>query len=107
MEEYSETLTKISSDITASLIFYEKNQDDIDELIALADVTLRSAKKGASGDLLSDIKSARRRAWLYKTRNFIGWKFKPESQHARNVSKGINIVIAELHNVKKELMAGK
>jgi hypothetical protein len=107
VEEFSETLTKISSDITASLNSYEKNRDDIDEFIALADVTLRTAKKGASGDLLSDIKTARRRAWIYKIREFIGWKLKPNSKHARNVSKGINVVIAELKNVKQELIIGK
>ena len=107
VEEFSETLTKISSDITSCLNSYDKNKEDIDEFIALADVTLRTVKKGASGDLLSDIKTARRRAWLYKTRGFIGWKFKPDSKHARNVSKGINVVIAELKNVKKELMVGK
>lgn len=107
VEEFSGTLAKISSDITNSLNSYEKNKEDIDEFIALADVILRTAEKGASGDLLSDIKKARRRAGIYRARDFFGWKLKPSSKHARSVSKCINVVIAELKNVKQELIIGK
>jgi len=106
LDDFSETLTEISSNIVASLNSYELNREDIDEFISLADVTLRTAKKGAKGDLLSDIKTARRKARIYKYRGFIGWKLKPDSKNARSVSKSINIVIAELDNVKKEIMVG-
>ncbi|MUI54412.1 hypothetical protein [Aliivibrio fischeri] len=107
VDEFAEKLTKISSKIISGLNSYDSNKDDIDELVAVADVVLRSAQKGASGDLSSDLAKARRQTRIYKIRNFMGGRFKPESQHARNVSKSINVVVAEFQNVKKELMVGK
>lgn len=107
VEEFGDRLTNISSKITACLNAYESNKDKVDELIALADVALRSVQKGASGDLKSDLSKARWQIKIYKVRDFLGGRFKPESKHARNVSKSINVVVAELQNVKKELMVGK
>ncbi|RWX57205.1 hypothetical protein [Photobacterium chitinilyticum] len=107
VEEFGDRLTIISSDITSCLNSYDLNKDKVDELVALADVALRSVQKGASGDLNSDLTKARRQTRIYKIRDFLGGRFKPESKHARNVSKSLNVVVAELQNVKRELMAGK
>ncbi|RNE62717.1 hypothetical protein EEJ34_13785 [Vibrio cholerae] len=100
-------MTELSSKIVGCLNSFETNKDQVDELVGLAEVAIRSAKKGSSGALKSYLSKAHRQAKLYKCRERIGFRFSPESKHARNVTKSINIAVAEMHNVKKELMVGK
>lgn len=107
VDEHAKTLTELSSKIVGCLNSFETNKDQVDELVGLAEVAIRSAKKGSSGALKSYLSKAHRQAKLYKHRERIGFRFSPKSKHARNVTKSINIAVAEMDNVKKELMVGK
>lgn len=107
VEEHCDRLKEISSTITFGLNNYNNNADDVHESICVADVRLKTMKKGASGDLLKYIKSARRKAFLYNVKLKIGYKYKPIASDARSVVTKINVVIAELDNVKRELLVGE
>ncbi|CAH6891608.1 conserved hypothetical protein [Vibrio chagasii] len=107
VDEHAKILADLSSKIVGCLNSFETNKDRVDELVGLAEVAIRSAKKGSSGALKSYLSTAHRQAKLYKYREFIGFRFSPKSKHARNVAKSINIAVAEIQNVKKELMVGK
>lgn len=93
--------------MSAYLADYDDNKDDILELLALVEVELRAIQKGASDDLLKDVKQARalikaysRRGWLIKIS-----EVKSESK-AREIKTSLTVVAAQFEHVKKGLLAG-
>lgn len=108
IEEHTEKLDKIASKISELLQSFSDNKLDIDKEFAIADVKLRAIQKGASRELLSDVKKARKKIRLFRWRYWskITW-LKPEERLARQIYTDLNIVVEELLNVKKELLVGK
>jgi len=84
---------------------FSKNEKDIEELFALADVELRAMQRGADGDLSADIKKSRRMIKKYTSRIYF-WVKKNESS-AREIKTGLSVVSAELYHHKKSLVIGK
>ncbi|MBE0372986.1 hypothetical protein PFLA_a0617 [Pseudoalteromonas flavipulchra NCIMB 2033 = ATCC BAA-314] len=84
---------------------FSKNEKDIEELFALADVELRAMQRGADGDLSADIKKSRRMIKKYTSRIYF-WVKKNESS-AREIKTGLSVVSAELYHHKKSLIIGK
>lgn len=108
IEEHSKSLGEMASNIASLLTSFVGNEAEIDQELAIADVKLRNIQKGASGDLLSDVKRARKRIRKFRWRYRINLGFlKPEEKTVRQAYTDINIVVEELINVKKELLAGK
>lgn len=107
IEEHSSSLGEIASNIASLLLSFSGNEAEIDKELAIADVKLRNIQKGASGDLLSDVKKARKKIGKFRWRYKININyFKPEEKLVRQIYTDINIVVEELFNVKKELLAG-
>lgn len=107
IEEHSNSLASIASDVSSLLSSFVGNESEIDKELAIADVKLRNIQKGASGDLLSDVKKARKRIRKFRWRYRINMKyFKPEEKLVRQIYTDINIVVEEMSNVKKEIMTG-
>lgn len=108
VEEHSKSLGEISSRISNLLESYSKNQNDIEQEIAIADVKLRTIQKGASGSLLSDVKRTRKKIKRYRwaSRLNLGF-FKADENSIRRIKTEISVVVEELSNVKKELLVGK
>ncbi|MEY3881846.1 MAG: hypothetical protein RIQ94_2642 [Pseudomonadota bacterium] len=108
VDDHSRKIQTISSEISSLLQSYDKNYYEIDEKIALADVELRAISRGATGNLLSDVKDAR--ALIYKYRH-IFWLIKSEKNKsenlAREIKKLLSVVLAEFDYVKKDLLVGK
>ena len=108
VEEHADNLAKLSSEVSNMLNSYDDEDHQIYEAFALANVELRSIQKGASGSLLNDVKSARKGISMFKLRRFLGIKYiGPTRKTIRYVNTKINIVVAELQNVKKELLVGE
>lgn len=108
VEEHTDKLKKIASNISNYLNNYNNEDHQIHEEFALADVELRYIQRGASGNLLKDIKNARAGIRSFQLRSFIKIEaIKPDQKTIRHINTKINIVVAELQNVKKELMVGK
>ncbi|WP_415881726.1 hypothetical protein [Neptuniibacter sp. QD34_54] len=105
VDDHMKKITEISSDISPLLKSYVENKNDIDELFALADVELRAMEKGASGDLLADIKSSRNVIKKYSSKLWF-WVDKNEDS-AREIKKRLSVVSAELYHHRKSLITGK
>lgn len=87
---------------------YSENQHEIESSFAIANVTLRTIQKGASGNLSSDVKKARRKIRFYRFKSWVNAsRFKPDELSARKVKTELSVVVEELKNVKKELLVGK
>lgn len=107
IEEHSDSLAEIASNIANLLVSYVGNEAEIDQELAIANVKLRNIQKGASSDLLSDVKSARKKIGRFRRRYRVNLCFyKPEEKLVRQAYTDINIVVEELDNVKKELLVG-
>lgn len=107
IKEHSTSLGKIASNVSSLLPSFADNEVEIDEELAIADVKLRNIQKGASGDLLSDVKKARKKIGKFRWRCRVNIKgFKPEEKLARQVYTDINIVVEEMSNVETEIMTG-
>ncbi len=107
IEEHSNSLGEIASNISSLLSTFVGNEAEIDGSLAIADVKLRNIQKGASGDLLSDVKKTRKKIGKFRWRYRINIKrFKPEEILVRQIYTDINIVVEEISNVKKEIMTG-
>ncbi len=102
LEEHEVKLKDMSSNIVICLNSYERNVDQIDELLGLANVELRYLQKGASGTLKKEIKKTRSTIRWFRIRLSFGGKLKPNASNARKACKSINMVIAELQHVQKE-----
>jgi len=105
IDDHMKKITKISSDISPLLKSYIENRNDIDELFALADVELRAMQRGASGDLLADIKNSRNAIKKYSSKIWF-WVDKNEDS-AREIKKQLSVVSAELYHHRKSLITGK
>ena len=102
LEEHEVKLKDMSSQVVSCLNSYERNVEQIDELLGLANVELRYLQKGASGTLKKEIKKTRSSIRWFRIRLSFGWKLKPDASNARKACKNINMVIAELQHVQKE-----
>ena len=94
VDDHMKKISDISSEVSSLLRLYPENQKDIEELFALANVELRAMQRGATGDLLSDIKNSRKKirkfgSWLYF------WVEKNEAS-AREIKTSLSVVSAEL-----------
>lgn len=108
VEGHQVSLRKIASKLSQLFLNFDKNIDEIYDELAIADVKLRNLQKGASDDLLSDIKKARKKIFIFRVKYSFSIKyFKVSESHARKIYTAINVVVEELINVKKELLAGK
>jgi len=107
IDEHSQSLDGIASNISSLLSSFIGNEEEIDNELAIANVKLRNVQKGASGDLLSDAKKARKNIAKYRWRHRVGFDWlKPEEKLVRQIYTDINIVVEEMSNVKKEIMTG-
>lgn len=97
-------INDISSEMTALIATYNNSQEQFEEYLALANVELRVMQKGASEDLLKDIKNARKQIWQYKT-SLIFWVKKNEKT-ARQIKTSLSVVAAELDHRKKSILVG-
>ena len=104
VDDHMKKIIEISSEISPLLKSYIENKNDIDELFALADVELRAMQKGASGDLLADIKNSRSSIKKYSSK-FWFWVDKNENS-AREIKKRLSVVSAELYHHRKSLITG-
>ena len=108
LEEHAEKLAKISSNISNCLNGFDEDYHQIYEEFSLANVELRCIQRGANGSLLSDIKKARFGIKIFRLKYFLKIKTtKSDYKAIRLIKTRINIVVAELQNVKKELIVGK
>lgn len=104
IDSHAEKILNISNEITMLLRQYTENQQEIEELFALADVELRFMQKGSSEDLLSDIKMARKLLKKYRSKI---WLFgKKNEASAREIKTSLSVVSAELVHHRKSLMVG-
>jgi len=107
IEEHHESLSKLASELVSLIGNYESNINEIDNLLAVANIKLRNIQRGATDDLLSDIKKARKKITYFKIRrNLIIDSFAPRESNVRRIYTSINIVVEEMINVKKELLIG-
>lgn len=104
VDDHIKKITEISSNISPLLKSFSENKNDVEELFALADVELRAMQKGASGDLLKDIKSSRKVILRYNSK-LCFWVDKNE-ESAREIKKRLSIVSAELYHHRKSLITG-
>jgi len=108
IDEHRESLTKIASEVSGHLENFSENLHNVEESFAIADVKLRNMQKGASKDLLTDIKLARKKISKFRAKRSIFTSNENKSDKlAREIRTQLNIVIEELTLVRKELMVGK
>lgn len=108
IEDHQVSLREIASKLSQLFENFDKNIDEIYNKLEIANVVLRNLQKGASDELLSDIKKARKKIFIFRIKySFSTRYFKVSESHARKIYTAINIVVEELKNVKKELLAGK
>lgn len=105
VDDHLAKISKISSDISSLLQSFSKNQEDIEELFALAEVELRAMQRGANGDLVADIKKSRKLIRRYTSKIHF-WVNRDENS-AREIKTGLSVVSAELYHHKKSLVIGK
>jgi hypothetical protein len=105
VDDHVKNITDISSQISSLLQSYSKNQKDIEELFALADVELRAMQRGADGDLLTDIK--RSRSMIRKYSSKLWFLVDRNEDTAREIKKTLSVVSAELYHHRKSIIAGK
>lgn len=107
IEEHTTSLREIASNLSKNFQNFENNVEDIDNSFAIANVKLRNIQKGASDHLVSDVKKARRKIYIYRFKYSTGIDyFMPKATEARKIYTAINVVVEELMNVKKELIVG-
>lgn len=94
----------ISSEISPLFVSYAQNHRELEEKFALADVELRAMQRGASGDLLADIKKTRRMIRGYSS-NLYFWVKKNEAS-AREIKKNLSVVSAELSHHRRSVLVG-
>ena len=104
---HQESLKSKSADITMLLVAYNDNKAQLDEYIKLADVVLRAMQKGASGEILSDIKNSRKLIQSYNKKSF----FKKEcvnknEANAREIKTSLTVIVDQLDHVKNEIIIG-
>lgn len=104
VDAHIKSLIEISSEVSGLLQSYEANSTAIDELFELANVELRAIQRGADGDLLSDIKKARRLIFVYDVK--ILFYLVKNEKSARRIKMKLSVVTAELENFKKSLFIG-
>lgn len=104
IDTYAEKILDISNEVTMLLGQYVDNEQQIKEQFALVDVELRSMQKGSSGDLLSDIKKARKKIRKYQSR--IWFLSKRNEASAREIKTSLSVVSAALVHHRKSLMVG-
>ena len=108
VEEHTESLIEISSKLSSLLKSFSENIEDIDNEFAILNVKLRNIEKGASGNLLSDIKDARKKIKKYGCKKFFFMENKEKTDKvAREIRTALNVVVEELKNERKELLVGK
>ncbi len=98
VDDHMNKINDISSKISSLLKSFTKNQHHIEESFALADVALRAMQKGASGDLLKDIKNSRSMIKKYK--------MSKNEDSAREIKKQLSVVLTELFHHRKSLITG-
>lgn len=104
IDDHLEKVANLSKEISPLLQSFSKNQKDIEERFALADVELRAMQRGASGDLLNDIKKSRSMIRKYTLRIYF-WVEKNETS-ARDIKTSLSVVSAELYHHRKSLITG-
>lgn len=104
IDDHLEKVANLSKEISPLLQSFSKNQKDIEERFALADVELRAMQRGASGDLLNDIKKSRSMIRKYTLRIYF-WVEKNETS-ARDIKTSLSVVSAELYHHRKYLITG-
>jgi len=108
LDEHKDSLTQIASDVSGFLQDFSANLDEISNSFAIADIKLRDMQKGASKDLLSDIKATRKKIKRFRGKKPIFASEENKSDKAaREIRTELNVVIEELNNVRKVLMVGK
>ncbi|MFT7220996.1 MAG: hypothetical protein ACI8Z1_002617 [Candidatus Azotimanducaceae bacterium] len=105
IEEYIESLDDEAGKISNLLNPYIGNEAEVDEVLAIINVKLRTIqKKTKSNTLKSDLKSARRGIF------FLRWQYRlgqmSKEKQVRRTLTDVNVVVEELGNVKRELMTG-
>ncbi len=104
VDEHIKRIAEISSEVSSLLQSYSDNQEDIEELFALANVELRAMQRGASGDLLTDIKKSRNKINRY--RSWIYFWVENNETSAREIKTTLSVVSAELNHHRKSLITG-
>lgn len=104
IDDHLEKVANLSKEISPLLQSFSKNQKDIEERFALADVELRAMQRGASGDLLNDIKKIKIDDKKVHFKNlFLGGK---NETSARDIKTSLSVVSAELYHHRKYLITG-
>lgn len=104
IDDHLVKIANLSEEISPLLQSFLKNQKDIEEKFALADVELRAMQRGASGDLLDDIKKSRSMIRKYTYRIYF-WVKRNEIS-AREIKTSLSVVSAELYHHRKSLITG-
>ena len=105
VDDHIEKIIDISSQLSSLLMSFQTNQKAIEEQFALADVELRAMQRGADGDLLADIKKARK--MIHRYTSILCFWVKKNENSAREVKKNLSVVSAELGHYKKSLLMGE
>jgi hypothetical protein len=107
LEEHRDSLRVLSSDVSRLFEAFDSNLADIDDKFAIINVKLRMIQKGATSELLSDVKCARRKIRRFRLRGRLNVSFyQPNEKLARLIYTDINIIVEELFNVEKNIMVG-
>jgi len=104
VDDHVKKIAEISSEVSTLLQSYSENQKSIEELFAVADVELRAMQRGATGDLLTDIKKSRKKIkkcglWFY-------FWIESNETSAREIKTTLSVVSAELNHHRKSLITG-
>lgn len=104
VDDHIKKIAEISSEVSSLLQTFTENQKDIEELFAVANVELRAMQRGATGDLLTDIKKSRNKIKRYESLLYF-WVEKNEVS-AREIKTTLSVVSAELKHQRKSLITG-
>lgn len=108
LDEHKEKLTEIYSFVIGSLNGGSFEMHEIKEKFLIANIELRCIQKGASGDLLKEVKAARKSIKYFILRSkFESFRlFSPTKTNIRNTNTKILLVVEELDNFKREYETG-
>ena len=108
IKNYKKDLLEISNNMNILLNDFQKNINDINERIAIADVKLRTIEKYAKNNLLNDVKKTRDKIKVYNQEKlfFVKQKNYRTEAVAREIKLLIVTIINELDIVKKEITVG-
>ena len=108
IKNYKNDLLKISNDMNILLNNFQKNIYNINEIIAISDVQLRTIEKHATNNLLGDVKKTRNKIKDYNQEKlfFVKKKNYRTESVAREIKLLIVTIINELDIVKKEITVG-